>query len=788
MSAQEIFGGRDLSLIRVDELSDREVVTYYEQVKQSGLSDIEIEQVALSRGFPAGEYAKFKDRLNAIQGRQNKRSSNSGNNRRTGSQDSSRKNRAPMQDEKIFGSEIFNNSDLTFEPPQAIATPMNYELGPGDELQIQVYGVQITSQEVKLSPDGAITIPYVGVLRLNGLTVEAATARIKQAMSSTAYSTLKTGASKLSVTLGGVKSIRVTILGAMKPGTYTLSSLTTLFNALYVCGGPSKYGSYREIELIRNNKVLRKVDLYRFLLSADQADNLRLRDQDVIRIPVYKNRVEIEGEVKRPGIFEMLPGEKFSDLIGFAQGFTDSAYRAAVKVTQVTDKERKVQDIYAAQLTTYQPQPGDVYVVSKILNRYSNRVVITGAVFRPGAFELTPGLTIGELIRKADGLREDAYNVRGQVLRKKNDLTSEVVSFNVGEAYADSTGNRYLLRKDDSVFIRSIFDLRTDFKVSIQGEVRKPGTFPFVDSLSLKDLLFQAGGLTDAAYPQKIEIARLINRDTLTRQDTRLSEVLEFDNGSDLSLQSSDIILRPYDVVTIRRKPGYLALDSVRITGQVQYPGPYTLVNRSEKISNLIKRSGGLTPEAYPGGVYLKRMNNLNVNDEIKTQNVLKIQQQLKDSTGQLLSEIRRNYDLIPVDYPSILADSNSLENILLRPGDELVIPKFEGQVRVNGQVLFPTQVPFNVENNFADYISAAGGFTENAKRGKAYIVYANGKARATRHFLFFKSYPEVRPGAEIVVPKKIEKPRRSSTELIGMASALASLAGVVVALIQLSK
>lgn len=789
--SQDILRGTDLSTAKVDRLTDADIIKYQDQLKTYGLTQQQAEQIALAKGFPPAELIKLRQRIAALNTNKLSIDNNSDNNNQIRE---NTKREEPYDESfieqrkintKIFGSEIFSTASSTFQTNLKIATPLNYQLGPDDQLQISVYGLQEASFNLTISPDGTIYIPNVGEIKVSGYTIEEATEKIRSRMSSI-YSSLRSGRSKLSINLGKIRSIRVTVLGSYKPGTYTVSSLSTVFNALYLSGGPALNGSYREIELLRDNKVVKKIDLYNYLTSGSKADDIRLQENDIIRIPVYKTRVEIAGEVKRPGIFEMLPGETVEDLLRFASGFTDSAYKASIKVIQITDKEKKVQDITAAQFTQYHPSTGDYLEVSKVLNRFQNRITISGAVFRPGYFELTNNMTVGQLIRKADGLREDAYTKRGQIFRLKEDLTKEVIPFDITDVL--TSAKDILLKREDSVYITSIFDLKDQYSVAIQGEVRKPGTFRYIDSLTVKDLILQAGGFTDAAYPQRIEIARVIKRDTLTAQDVRLSEIINIRDLNDLSYSNKNIILKPFDVITVRKLPGYLELKSVYITGQAQYPGPYVLANRAERVSDLIKRAGGLAPEAYASGAYLKRVNDKNTTTEFDTAKVQKIQKALKDTTGEVTFSVNRKYDQIPLDLTAIFNHPGSDADLILKAEDEIVIPRNDQGVKISGEVLSPTQAAYNKNNSLKEYISEAGGYTENARKNKVYVLYPNGKAAITKHFLVFRSYPKITPGTEIIVPKALPRVKRSTAETVGIASAIASLAGVVIAIIQLTK
>lgn len=797
-SGQDLLKGNDLSQVKADQLSDADIARFYKQLQASGLTIAQAEQLAVAKGMPSAEVAKLKQRIQLLpSGGAGNSGGNSistnGNTDRSLNGDSDAGNEVAgadglgQKDPEIFGAELFIKPILSSQANFQMATPLNYELGPGDELQIAVFGVQEMTLNTEITAEGMVVIPNVGRLKVAGSTIEVATLRIRKAMEDIAYPTLKSGKSKLDVTLGGkIRSIHVTIIGANKPGTYTLSSLATTFNALYISGGPSSYGSFREIELIRDHKVERKIDLYHFLSKGDQQDNIRLRDNDVIRIPSYKKRVELRGQVKRQGIFELLDGENFSSLLEFASGFTDTAYKASIKVTQLTEAERKVKDITAASYLAYVPLGGDIIYVSEILNRFQNRVNISGAVFRPGYFELTEGMTVADLIRRADGLKEDAFTERAQLVRLKSDLTKEIIPFSVKDVLENNSA-QIALKKEDEVVITSIFDLKDEFKVTIQGEIRVPGEYMYIDSLSLKDLIVLAGGFTDAAKSQKIEISRMLIRDTLTSIDERASEMIEINSVQDLANSAGNIQLHPFDVITVRRKPGYSPLESVVVAGQVQYPGPYVISRRSERISDLIKRSGSFTPEAYIEGAYLKR--HLTESEIVlKKERISRLQENMLDTSAKILQDFERKYDQIPLELEVIMKNPGAAGDLIVKAGDVLYIPKFDAQIRISGGVLLPTQIPFRMGYKVNDYLSAAGGVSQDALKRKIYVLYANGKAASTMHFLFFKRFPKVKPGSEIIVPKKLPKPPRNSTETIGLASVFASLAGVIIAIINVTK
>lgn len=797
-SAQGILGNYDLTSVKVDKLSDADIAKLKQQLDAAGISEQQAEQMAIAKGMPVTEVQKLRARLQQIsvnapsqqnnqQLPKNLTSNNSGlidtsikqqyNNADTAS-------RRPIINPRIFGAELFNNSSLNFQPQIPVATPLNYIIGPGDQLNINVYGVQETTIPITVAPEGNVIIPNVGQIQVAGLSIENATQKISSLMGRTAYPTVRSGASKISINVSQIKSIGVTVIGANKPGNYTVPSLTTTFNALFIAGGPSENGSFRNIELIRDNKLFKTIDLYSFLTKGDGSDNITLQNNDVIRIPAYKTRVIIDGYVKRPGIFEMLPGETLQDLLTYCSGFSDSAYKSSVKIVQFTGKDFSVKDVQSSAFSSYVMQDGDSVIVSKVLNRFTNRIYLTGAVYREGIYELTDGMTLYDLINKADGLREDAFMQRAEIFRLKNDLTKEMVSFDPADTTAEKS---ILLKREDSVVVSSIFDLKDQYYVSVLGEVRNPGYYDYRDSLTLKDVILQAGGFTDAAFPERIEVARLIKRDTLTAQDVRASMIIEVNGMDDLSSPQKNIGLQPSDLVTIRRKPGYLAFQSITVSGQLQYPGPYVLEKREERVSDMIKRAGGFTPEAYLDGAYIKRYNYNDQTNEIKQQVISNIQNQLNDSTNIVQQSFKKQYDQIPLNIKKILTMPGSPEDVVLESGDELIVPKYDAQVKISGSVLFPTQIPYNENYNLRDYISAAGGIAQDGKKSKTYVVYANGKAATIRGFLIFKSVPTIKPGAEIIVPAKEDKQNKlTPPEIIGLSSALASLAGVVIAILRL--
>ncbi|MCX6299876.1 MAG: SLBB domain-containing protein [Bacteroidetes bacterium] len=791
IQAQDLLKGTNLSQLKADAISPADIAKLKAQLTSSGMSIDQAEQMAISKGLPAAEAAKLKQKLgnntSVLTGGAEKQMAVRENSNAESIDNAKDMRPGVAINPLIFGSELYTAAALSFEPNLKLATPVNYILGPDDQIQVSIYGVQEYNGNLAISPEGSVTIPSVGEVKLAGLSIEAATQKLKTVMGNTAYSYLKSGGAKIAVTLSKIRTINIVIIGSVKQGNFKVSSFSSVFNALYIAGGPSAFGSFREIELIRNNKLVQKIDLYKFLLNGDQADNVGLKDNDVIRIPTYQSRIELQGQVKRPGIFEVLPGESISKIISYASGFTDTAYKASLKVFQRNEKERQVLDLAAAQFESYQPKTGDVVVASKILNRFQNRVTIGGAIFRPDVYELSPNLRIADLIRRADGLKEDAFTGRAQIIRLQEDLTRSILSFDVKKALAGDAANNLLLQREDEILISSVLDLRETFTVSIQGEVRKPGSFDYVEKLTLKDLILQAGGFTDAAF-KNIEIARLLKRDSIAITDNRTGVIIRTEiNGGDLNSSNANIVLQPYDVVTVRRIAGYALPESVTVTGQVQYPGQYSLTNRTERISSLMTRIGGFTQDAYPQGAYIRRIEN-NYNKERSAKTIARLQTKFKDSSASIVADVVPDFKLIPIDLKSIQKNPGGVEDFVLKAGDELFVPKYDAQVRVGGEVLVATQVTYQSDANLNYYINEAGGFTSNSWKRKVYIVYANGKVSGTTNFLFFRTYPKILPGSELIVPKKIYKEHKgtSTGELMGMASIMASLAGVIIAILKL--
>ncbi|MBB2149911.1 SLBB domain-containing protein [Pedobacter gandavensis] len=825
--AQSAYAQNNYADVKVDDLTDAQVRQMIERAASIGYNDAQLEQMAAAQGMKPAEVQKLKLRVEKIrkEGNNSTGSSKDGikKNEVNGTSDPGRsyQNQKDSTDKslkiktleeqrkedmanifldlkpKIFGAELFKNSNITFEPNLRMATPRSYVIGPDDELLVDLSGDNEASYKLKVNPEGIINLQYVGPVAVGGLSIEQAISKVKAKMSGT-YPALKSGRTNLAINLGNIRSIKITLLGeVVKPGSYTLSSLSTVFNALNASGGPNSNGSFRKIQVIRGNKVVSTVDVYDFLLNGIQKNNIRLQDQDVINIPVYQSRVEMSGEVKRPALFEVLSTESLEDVIRFAGGFSDKAYTAQIKVLQNTNKERKITDVSAEQFGTYGPLNGDKYIVESILDRFENRVEIVGAVFRPGQFELDKGLTLKALIAKADGVKEDAFLNRGYISRLNPDNSLALISFDVDKVLKGTEADIPLFR-EDKVTISSIFDLRDEYKVTVQGEVRAPGTFEYAENMRLEDVIQMAGGFKEGATPNRIEISRRIKNSDAMSASASIAEVFNVSVDPNLKLVDKDFVLKPFDVVSIRSAEGYQVQKQVKLEGEVLYPGTYTIMQKNERISDLIKRAGGLTHTAYPDGASLKRPGAEKVNpgdknainnreEEDKKFLSLKRAQEVgaKDTVKADVEQKLIQSDLVGIDLVHILKKPQSRYDLIVEDGDIIRVPRQLQIVKVTGEVLNPNGIVYLPSKNFKQYINGAGGYTANALKKGTYIKYANGSVEAARKFLFFNNYPKVKPGAEIMVPKRAERERMTAQSWIGLGTAIASMGAIIVSLLR---
>lgn len=695
---------------------------------------------------------------------------------------------------KTFGYSLFNDPAMekTFEPNLNIATPRNYVVGPGDQLNIQMYGYSESDFSQAVSPDGNVYFAQatgVGPVFVSGLTVEQTKARIISRLSkrfvglrSSSYGPQNTF---LEVSLGGtIRSIRVTVTGeAVRPGTYTLSSLSTVMNAIYQAGGPNDIGSYRKVQLIRNNRVAATLDLYDYLLNGIQRNDLRLQDNDNIRFTTFLEKVEITGTVKRANIFEMIPGETLERLLFYAGDFAAQAYKNRLKVTRLTDREVKVIDVTTPEFKTFVMQDGDVVNVERLLDRFENQVTIEGAVFRTGQYSLDNNRTLKQLITTAEGLKGDAFTGRITIVRTREDLAIENLSINLANILA-GTDPDIPLQREDQVIIPSRFDLVQQATVSILGEVNLPDPgMPYMANMTLDDILLRAGGLKESAAASMVEVIRR-KKDADPRSPTaQIAETFRFNVDRDLSINTDanrNFILEPFDQIIVRRSPNYAIQTYAYVAGEVIIPGSYPIRTKDQKISDLVVQAGGLTPQAYVEGATLIRPVKLS-NEEIRRRQ--KAIEELADNATKTVVETDvispTTSEAIGIDLKRILARPGSTEDILLQEGDTLRIPKLLETVRIQGEVQLPNTVKYRSGQTFQDYISQTGGFTSKSQRKRAFVIYANGSVDRTRKFMFFNLYPRVEPGSEIVIPKRSVVPLTAQQILgstVGIAGSLLTL------------
>jgi protein involved in polysaccharide export with SLBB domain len=727
---------------KVSEYSDQQIQLAWEKMQSSGYSEAEVYSYLAEKGMPSTEIEALKRRIEVAKA--------GGGSMNTGKNisriDTTNYSRTPItpitpppieKKNRIFGYDYFTNPNLRPDANINVATPSNYILGPGDVLIINLTGANERPITSKISPDGNILVSSVGLIYLNGLTIEQARAQIRSRLSR-AYPLLNTGQTKVTVSLGNNRRIQITVTGeAVKPGQYYISSLTTLFNALYLTGGPSPIGSLRNIELIRNGKVLRTIDFYPFLTKSLFPDDIRLEDQDIIHFPIYKKRVAIDGEIKRPGLYELQETETLQDLIQYAGGFSDKAYKLTAKIIQVGEIEKNFRNISSELFDAYKPKNADSIYFEPISERYSNRIVLRGAVNRPGPYELpSAGLTLKQLILEADGLREDAFLSRVLINRTNPNLNKEQRSYDLANGIPDIP-----LMREDTVIVFSNRDLKDESSIVVGGFVRSPSRFTFREGMKLSDVIAMAGGFAIEAATQDIRINRINkNRsDTVANQLTTTITV-----NADNNTAANTFLLEPQDYIYVPRLVNYRSLGNVTIRGEVLFPGDYPLERRDESALELIQKASGLTP------------------------------------SGSLANtQIHRNGRRVEMDLTGKKTGLSAKELILM-PGDSIIVPRENPFVEVSGAVNSPQLIKY-AGMNFKYYINSAGGAKENARIQGSYIQYANGTNKAVKKFLFFRNYPSVEPGSIIIVPKKaLGPPHISLAEIGGITSAITALISLI--------
>ena len=671
---------------------------------------------------------------------------------------------------KVFGRDIFNNKELSFEPNMNISTPQKYVLGAGDAVIIDIYGASQKTINSTVSPDGDITIEGFGPVKVAGLTVEQANTRLKNQLGA------RYSSSKIRLTVGQTKTIMINVMGEVStPGTYTLSAFATVFHALYMAGGVNDLGTLRNIKVYRQNKLVSVVDIYDYILNGKLTGNIRLTDNDVIVVGPYDCLVTVTGKVKRPMIYEMKKNESVGTLLKYAGGFTGDAYRKAVRLLRKTGRELSVYNVGEFDFNTFHIADGDSIGVDSILNRYENKIEIKGAVFRPGFYNIGKDIhSVRTLIEHAEGLTEDAFTNRAIIHRMKEDRTLEVIAVDV-KGILKGTIADIPLKKNDVLFIPTKSESQTQKTLTIHGEVHYPGVYVYADNETLEDLVLQAGGLKDKASTVKVDVSRRIVNPKALSTDSLISHTFTFALKDGFVIDgTSGFTLLPFDEVYVRKSPGYSEQQNVEVVGNVMFAGTYTLSTKNERLSDVIKKAGGVTDLAYVKGARLERR--ITPDERLRMNTLLKMaerQNSKKDSLDTKKLNIGDTY-FVGIELDKALKEPGGDADIVLREHDRIIVPEFNGTVKISGEVMYPNTVSFEKNKSVRWYINQAGGWGNRAKRNHTYIIYMNGTVAK-------KSYKtKVRPGCEIVVPTKPEKGGNSLAQWLSIGTSVASIATMV--------
>lgn len=780
-------------------MSDEEVMTYVKSGIKQGKSQKQLYNELMVRGVSTTQLQRIKEKYEQ---RKNDAVVDKGNEKidterrnpeaeedKAPAQSNNLKADEPEDNIKVFGRDIFKNAALTFEPSMNIATPVNYRLGPGDQLQIEVWGASEANITQKVTPDGYISIPDVGPINVNGLTIQAATNKIKGKLSQI-YSGMASPNVDLStnvkVSLGQIRTIQVNIMGEVaKPGTYALSSFSTVFHALYKAGGISRLGSLRNIKVVRGGRTIATVDVYDYIIRGKSHSDIRLQEGDVILASPYEALVLITGKVKRPMYYEMKSSESIRTLISYAGGFSNDAYTKTVTVNRNNTKEKTMCTVDDMNYVVFKVKDGDEVSVGAILDRYDNRITIKGAVYRPGYYELGKDIqTVKELIEKADGLLEYAFTNRAVLHRENDDKTLEVISLNLN-GIMDGTEADVMLKKNDVLFIPSKYDLESKSTLEITGEVYNPGTFPYAANTKLEDLIIMAGGLTESASTVRVDVTRRIVDAKGTKKQKEISQTFSFGVKEGFVVEGDQgFVLEPYDQVFVRRSPTYSGKVNVSVTGEVEFEGDYSLSMRNERLSDVIKKAGGLTEFAYIQGARLERQ--MTPEEYKQAQELMALVTKNNNISGNdsiIVPEVSRTYP-VGIDLVEIMKNPHSAIDPILQDGDVIMIPQYMTTVSISGSVRKPNSVVYDPKMKLKDYISEAGGYAERARKSGTFILYPNGHIKELGRNASAK---DIVGGSKIIVPQKGKSQWNLGTTLSSVSSSVSMLA-VIASLINTLK
>ena len=802
--------------VMAQQMTDDQIVQYVKSANQAGKSQQQIASELMRRGVTRQQleklYAKYQNgettgqsektsaetsRMRSLSTDRNKAESVSGkamsvSGEEIAMEDSTRLAQPSVEQkedptQQIFGHNIFTNENLTFEPNVNVATPVDYRLGPGDEVIIDVWGASETTIRETISPEGSIHVSNLGPVYLSGKTVKEANAYLKEE-----FAKIYSGVSgnmpntQVKLTLGQIRSIQVNVMGEVAvPGTYTLSAFASVFHALYRAGGVNEIGSLRSIRVVRGGSVVADLDVYDFIMKGKLKDDIRLEDGDVILVQPYQSLVQISGKVKRPMFYEMKEGETAALLIDFAGGFTGDAYKKAVRVIRKSGRELQVYNVDEQEFAAFPMDDGDQVSVDSVLQRFENRVEIRGAVYRAGLYQLDGGMnTVKQLIQKSEGVRGDAFLNRAILDREREDLEHEIIQVDV-KGILNGTVADIPLQKNDVLYIPSIHDLKEEATLTIHGEVANPGTYLYSDNMTVEDLVLQAGGLLESASTTKVEVARRVKNPKSSQFSQVVGESFAFDlkDGFLTGEGSENFHLQPFDEVYIRKSPAYHKQQNVVVGGEVLFSGSYALSKKNERLSNLIEKAGGVTPDAYVRGARLIRQ--MTEDEKNRREATLRMARSGsgKDSISVDMLDLSDFYS-VGINLEKALARPGGDDDLVLREGDMLYVPEYVSTVKINGAVMYPNTVTYKEGEDLKYYINQAGGFANNAKKKKAFVVYMNG----TVSRLKTRNSKAIEPGCEIIVPSKDKRNRMSPAEMLSIGTSTASLATMIATLVNLFK
>ena len=833
IQAQKAF---DLSSVNYTNMSNNQLQLLFQEASSNGYSYDDVLKAAEAQGLSEEEITKLESRFNLANTRASKNSNVPDQESRLRDTNYDDLNKEKTEDSKtksdIFGLDVFKgNSLLTFQSNLNIPTPVGYILGSGDKLFIDVYGQSEAYYQIEISPEGTIILENFGPIHLSGLTVKNATKRIENRLSKV-YLGIKEDKKNtfVNVSVGKSRTIKVNIVGEVDvPGSYTLSAFNTVYNALYIAGGITENATLRDIKVYRNNKLISKVDIYKYLTEGDASADVALENNDLILVKPYTNRVTLKGAVKTKGRFELLKNESLQDLLNYASGFNEEAYTKTIKVKRVSDGEHIVADINKDQFEIFTPKSGDVFQVDKVLDRYKNRVIVNGAVYRPGVYAITQGLGIKDLLAKTEGLKQDALLTSANIIRTNEDLSTSSISFNLGDVLSGKDQD-ILLQKEDVVTVLSKKEIKQDDYVEVAGAVNQPGVYTYSKGMKVSDLILKAKGFSKNASETRIEISRKLKNNNT--DNSKLSQVIVVDLPKELdNLENeNNITLSPFDHINVRTNPNFFENAFVYVDGQVNFPGLYSIESKNERVSDLLERAGGVNEVAYSDGATLlrkteyykketkfdKRVTTLlalkenlttergslsesdsgllkRINNELDKLNVLSGEEKKAFNKSADIAISQKNDSLQPyllpkeemfnvtesiaINLSEIIKNKNSISDLLVQSGDTLFVPKKLETVRLRGQLLNTTTLRHQKNKSTKYYINNSGGFKARADKSKTYVVYPNGQARATKKFLFFNIYPKVVAGSEIIVPEKLTKKSTiGAGTLTGIATSVATL------------